>query len=85
VEGKDITPLLGGGKDVHAGGVLLSNEADWAAYRSGNWKILNHDKEWYLFDLGTDPQETQSLVESQPTVFQNLQRQMAAEIASPGK
>ncbi len=97
LDGRDIWPTLADGKPSPHREILINAEADRGALRSGNWKLVvtgrlprgerNGPRAVELFDLESDPGETENLAERQPERTRKLLARLQAYVreAVPAK
>ena len=75
VRGKSFAGVLrGDNSSVHADdeAITLSGAGKHFMQR-GKWKLLKElDADWELYDLATDPYESQNLAAARPTVLQEM-------------
>ncbi|WP_166829559.1 sulfatase-like hydrolase/transferase [Thalassoroseus pseudoceratinae] len=77
LDGKNILPVLTDhAKSPHES--FYFRYRNHAALRKGNWKIVreNPKRSWQLFDLQSDPRESQNLADEKPQVVQELQSEL---------
>ncbi len=75
LEGEDLLPVLNGEKVSHDR-ILYWEHFGNKAVRKGDWKLVSdkEDNTWHLYDLGSDPSETQDLSGKYPEKEEELIR-----------
>ena len=71
VDGISFLPLLYGG-EVKRNRPLYWQWRKGAAIREENWKLVKFGKEWELYDLASDPVESQNLAAQNPAKYEEL-------------
>jgi arylsulfatase A-like enzyme len=80
IDGRDIWPCLTRGKKSPHSEILLNATPAEGAIRSGDWKLVLHEKtdsrdeQIELFNLETDPSEKTNLAAEQPNKVQRLRK-----------
>jgi len=73
LDGVDLLPHLSGGNDARPHERLYWRFGEQAAIRQGDWKlVMPRGGEAQLFDLASDPGETEDLFEEQPEIAAEL-------------
>jgi arylsulfatase A-like enzyme len=79
LDGTDLLPYLRGQKKGSPHEQLFFRKEIAAATINNNWKLIRLDGYGYvLYDLETDPYETNDLKESYPERFEQMKAQLAA-------
>lgn len=81
LDGKDLWPTLADGKPSPHEDILINVEAVRGAIRKGNWKLVmwaTLPGKIELFDLATDPSESNNVAEQHPDVVRDLQSRLVA-------
>lgn len=73
LDGMNLLPVL-------AGGTVVDRQLFWRvkrpqsqrAVRSGRWKLVNEERDYYLFDVSVDPGERRDVTAAHPDVARKL-------------
>jgi arylsulfatase A-like enzyme len=97
VDGQNLTRLLTGRADPKHRDEFLNHYPHprrgisnfFTTWRDGNWKVIYHylakgDDRYSLYDLASDPSESNNLAAGQPEKLRNMMQGMVRELASGG-